>query len=255
MEREADGPGDVSEEAYLTPELLALADAVMGQYEMKVSGMQFITAKPDKGGAIWRIETDRGPRSLKQLHRPARRSLFSVGAQDYLVSRGARVPAIVKARDGQIAVEREGKLWIVTDWVEPLIPASKVDLAGAQALCYGLGEFHMHSRGYLPPPGAQKSSRLFKWPNAYRKTMTKVGWFRQLALAYPEMAASPMVLAVVDEFAAQAGRAAERLEASPYKSLAARGEPAWGLVHQDGGAVQRKGQGRMVTGVPVGTSR
>ena len=70
---------------YVPPELEALARQVMENYDMSVSEMTLITAKPDKGGAIWRIVTDHGPRSIKVLHRTPHRSLFSIGAQDYLV--------------------------------------------------------------------------------------------------------------------------------------------------------------------------
>lgn len=224
-----------AETTYVPPAVDAAAETVMSLYSMRVSGRTLITTKPDKGGAIWRIETDRGPRSLKMLHRPAARSLFSVGAQDYLVKQGARVPALVPARGGELAVEIAGKLWIVTDWVEPLTPATKVDLEGISQLCYGLGEFHRHSRGYVPPKGARHSSRLYRWPKTYEKILTKIGWFRNLARLYPEMPASPTLLSVVDMFEEQARDAIARLEASPYSALVARGEQAWGLAHQDYG--------------------
>lgn len=229
------GTDEASELLYVTPELLATADQVMAQYDMKVTGMRFITAKPDKGGAIWRIETNRGPRSLKQLHRPAARSTFSVGAQEYLVAKGARVPAIVHTKDDKPYVERDGKLWIVTDWVEPLFPASKVDLAGAATLCHGLGEFHKLSRGYEPPPGSSKASRIYRWPKTYAKVLTKIDWFRHVARLYPEMPASPMLLTVVDQFEQQARDAVQRLQTSAYADLVARGEAYWGLAHQDYG--------------------
>lgn len=228
-------PDVESELAYVTPELLSLADEVMSQYDMKVSGMRFITAKPDKGGAIWRIETDYGPRSLKQLHRAAARSLFSVAAQDYLVQRGARVPALVRSKEKELYVERNGKLWIVTDWVEPLYPVSKIDLEGAAALCHGLGEFHRQSEGYVPPMGAQKASRLYRWPKTYAKVITKMGWLRTIGEAYREMPASNTLVGVVEVFEQQARDAYDRLTKSPYASLIARGEPAWGLAHQDYG--------------------
>src|SRR5690606_16199142 len=117
---------------YVPPELETLARQVMERYEMSVSDMMLITAKPDKGGAIWRIGTDKGPRSIKVLHRMPNRSLFSVGAQDYLVQQGARVPSLIPTREGNLYVVAGGKAWIVTEWVEPLEPVSKVDLTGVR---------------------------------------------------------------------------------------------------------------------------
>ncbi|MDF2629237.1 MAG: spore coat protein CotS [Symbiobacteriaceae bacterium] len=209
------------------------AQAVMKLYDMRVSAINLVTSKPDKGGAIWRIETNHGPRSLKLLHREAQRSLFSIGAQEYLVKQGARVPPLVRTRSGEICVQTGRKLWIVTDWIEPLIPATKVDLEGAAALCHGLGEFQKLSRGYVPPQGARYTTRLARWPNAYRKILSKIGWFREIAQAYREFPVSQTLLSVVDTFEQQARDAIARLEASAYESLVARGEQAWGIVHQD----------------------
>ena len=222
-------------EVPIPPEVDAAAQAVMSLYDMSVSAMQLITSKPDKGGAIWRIETNRGPRSLKLLHREAHRSLFSIGAQEYLVRQGARVPPLVRTRSGDWCVQTGYKLWIVTDWIEPLVPATKVDLEGAAALCHGLGEFHRLSQGYLPPRGARFATRLHRWPKAYHKVLAKIGWFREIALAYPEFPAAQTLLGLVEKFEQQARDAIARLEASGYASLAARGEQAHGIVHQDYG--------------------
>lgn len=209
------------------------AEAVMKLYDMRVSAINLVTSKPDKGGAIWRIETNRGPRSLKLLHRVSQRSLFSIGAQEYLVKQGARVPPLVRTKAGEICVQTGTKLWIVNDWIEPLTPATKVDLEGAEALCYGLGEFQKQSQGYVPPQGARYTTRLARWPKAYQKVLSKIGWFREIAQAYREFPASQTLLSMVDIFEQQARDAIARLEASAYESLVARGEQAWGIVHQD----------------------
>ncbi|WP_423227606.1 CotS family spore coat protein [Paenibacillus filicis] len=197
--------------------------------------MTLITSKPDKGGAIWKIDTNHGPRSLKVLHRGPARSLFSIGAQDYLVQQGARVPALLPNKDGQHYTEAGGKLWIVTEWVEPLVPVSKVDLEGAAELCKGLGEFHKKSQGYEPPFGAARSSRLYRWPKYYEKIIAKIGWFRDICHLYNEYPASASLLAVVDQFEQQARDIYERFQQSPYYRMTGVGEAHFGLAHQDYG--------------------
>ncbi|MED1916941.1 CotS family spore coat protein [Bacillus thuringiensis] len=216
------------------PEVDAIADQVIKEYDMSVKSRTLITSKPDKGGAIWRIETDKGPRSLKVLHRTPERSLYSVAFQEYVVKQGARVPALIPARNGSLFVEKGGKLWIVTDWIA-LQPATKVDLVGAQELCYGLGEFHRHSKGYVPPAGAKNSSRLYRWPNHYQKIAKKIGWMREVAKAYSETPTSKSILAVVDHYEQQAWAALEKLKTSAYPKMIKTGEAHWGLVHQDYG--------------------
>lgn len=227
-------PIGTDREFYIPPEVEAIANEVMTHYDMRVDGMTLITSKPDKGGAIWKIETDKGPRSLKVLHREPRRSLFSVYAQQWLVEQGARVPALIRTKAGELYVEAGHKLWIVTDWIT-LEPANKMDVEGAETLVYGLGEFHRASRGYMPPKFAQQSTRLYNWPKHYAKMIDKIGWFKDLASAYPETAGSALLLQVVDRFQQQARDAMARFEQSSFRKMVAKGERFWGLVHQDFG--------------------
>ncbi|MFD0959220.1 CotS family spore coat protein [Paenibacillus chungangensis] len=229
-----ESPG-INLEQYVPPELEKLAWQVCKSYNMSVSEMTLITSKPDKGGAIWRIETNHGSRSLKVLHRTPQRSLFSVGAQEYVVKQGARVPALIPTKDGSNSLVAGGKLWIVTDWIDTLTPVAKIDLEGAMTLCHGLGEFHQWTKGYIPPSMAGRSSRIFKWDSQYQKIMAKIGWFRHIAKAYPETSASSHLLSVVDMFEEQAKTIYARFQNSAYKKMIGKGEAHWGLAHQDYG--------------------
>ncbi len=229
-----DLPSVINLDLYVPPEIDELAQKVITHYDMVIHNKTLITAKSDKGGAIWKIETDKGPRSLKLLHRKPIRSLFSIGAQDYLVRQGGRVPELIKTKEGALYVEKGGKLWIVTDWIESLTPASK-DLAGARVLCFGLGEFHRHTQGYIPPIGSQKASRLFHWPAYYRKIISKINWFNHIAKAYDDIPGSQSLLSAIGIFEQQALDALSLLEQSSYAQMVSKGEEHWGLVHQDYG--------------------
>jgi CotS family spore coat protein len=227
---------DESTHEFFVPDYInELADKVLKHYDFSVKNIQVVTTKPDKGGCIWKIETSKGPKSLKLLHRRPTRSLFSLGAQEYLVDvRKAKVPPIVKTKDGVNYVEAGGKLWFVAEWIEPLKPVSK-DLEGAKLLCSALGEFHRLSKGYVPPPEAETASRLHKWRSNYEKIIIKIDWFRNIAKTYNELPASSYLLDVVDEFEKQARRSLERLDQSSYFELIKKGNAYWGLVHQDYG--------------------
>lgn len=206
-----DDPTQVQKDEYVPPEIDDIAQQVMSHYDMVVFDKELITTKPDKGGAIWKITTDKGPRSLKLLHRKPIRSLFSIGAQDYIVKQGARVPELITTKEGALSINKGGKLWIVTDWIESLTPAKK-DLEGACALCYGLGEFHKHSQGYIPPLGSQKASRLYRWPAYYKKIIQKFDWFRHIAKAYKEIEASQSLAEAIERFEPQALNSLTHLE-------------------------------------------
>jgi CotS family spore coat protein len=226
---------ELTHEFFVPDYIEQLAQEVLQSYDLSVKSIQVVTTKPDKGGAIWKLETGSGPKSLKLLHRRPTRSLFSLGAQEYLVDvQEARVPPIVKTKDGKNYVESGGKLWFVAEWIEPLAPVTK-DLEGAKQLCYALGEFHRLSKGYIPPEQAENASRLHKWPKNYKKVIAKMEWFRTIAKAYEECSASSYLLNVVDEFEEQARRGLEMLNQSSYFELTKLGNAYWGLVHQDYG--------------------
>lgn len=219
---------------YVPPEIEKMAGQVLKEYGLKAKNMVVMATKPMKGGAIWQVKTDKGLFSLKLLQRRPSRSLFSIGAQEYLVEQKAKVPPLVRTKDDQLYVEMGNKLWVVAKWIKSLTPAEK-SLKGAKMLCTGLGEFHRLSRGYTPPAGAEFSSRLNRWPDYYEKIITKFGWFRNLAVAYDDTPAASTLLSALDFFAEQARAALTRLRQSSYDDLVARGESYWGLAHQDYG--------------------
>ena len=227
--------GTLEDDFYVPAYIEEMAEIVLTHYDLNVSHLEVITTKADKGGLIWKMDTDKGPFSLKILHRRPGRSLFSLGAQEYLVKeKNAKVPPLFQTKTGENYVEMGGKLWFVAEWIEQLYQVGN-DLEGAKLLCHALGEFHHLSKGYIPPKGAEKPSRLYRWPKTYEKVVKKMDWFRNIATVYPEMPACSTILEHIDMFEDQAQKALNQLEQSAYYELTARGNTAWGLVHQDYG--------------------
>ncbi|MFC7322499.1 CotS family spore coat protein [Halobacillus campisalis] len=223
------------EELYVPEYIKNIGLEVAKYYDFTVEKMTVMAIKPEKGGAIWKIDTDKGPFSLKLLHRRPSHSKFSLGAQEYLVhDQKSRVPAIIPTRDGEKYVEKGGKLWFVADWIETLYQLPQ-DLEGTKKLCNALGEFHNLTKGYVPPADADIVSRLHRWPRTYERMEKKMNWFRDIATAYSEMPASAVILSVIDMFQRQAQEAINSLENSPYYEIVSRGTKDAGLVHQDYG--------------------
>lgn len=221
----------------LVPEYIEkIALDVVKHYDFSLSSMEVMATKPERGGAIWKIETSKGPKSLKLLHRRPLRSLFVLEVQDYLVKeKKARIPAIVRTKDGEMHVMAGGKVWFVAEWIEELTPVQE-DLEGLKMLCRSMADFNMLTRGLVPSKDVDYKVKIHKWPKKYKKIVDKLGWFRNIANAYRDMPASPLILDVIDEFQEDAKRAYERLITSPeYRSLVAKGPFYWGLVHQDFG--------------------
>lgn len=234
MEKEEKRDLDPNLPEEVPPYLEEIAHEVLRQYDYKAKNLTVMATKPHKGGAIWRVDTDKGPIGLKALHRKKERSLFSIGAQHHLVDQGARVPEIILTKKGSDCVDAGEKIWFVMEWNESLTEIERT-LEGTKIIAAALGEFHMNSRNYAPPKGAQIPSRLFKWPKKYQKMITKLDWFRNLSKLYNETPASPVILSVLDQFQQDGRSALEKLEQSPYYDLCTRGEMHWGFVHQDYG--------------------
>ncbi|MFC0471809.1 CotS family spore coat protein [Halalkalibacter kiskunsagensis] len=227
--------GTLEDDFYVPAYIEEMAQKVLTHYDLSVSNLEVVTTKADKGGLIWKMETDKGPYSLKILHRRPGRSQFSLGAQEYLVKeKQAKVPPLFQTKNGENYIEMGGKLWFVAEWIEPLYQVAN-DIEGAKLLCHALGEFHHLTKGYVPPKGSENPSRLYRWPKSYEKVLKKMSWFRNIATVYPEMPASQAILTHVDMFEEQARNALSQLEQSAYYNLVARGNTAWGLVHQDYG--------------------
>ncbi|WP_404452583.1 CotS family spore coat protein [Virgibacillus necropolis] len=212
-----------------------MAQQVLKFYDFDVHQMTVMAIKDVQGGAIWKIDTNKGPFSLKLLHRRPTRSRFSLGAQEYLVNeKNARVPTIIKTKKGQNDVEMGGKVWFVAKWIETLHGLPQ-DLEGTKKLCYALGEFHKLSKGYVRPEGAENVSRIHRWPRTYERMEKKLGWFGDIANAYNEMPASSTILSVLDMYQEQVRQARKRLESSSYNEIVSKGTQEASLVHQDYG--------------------
>ncbi|MFG6150591.1 CotS family spore coat protein [Halobacillus sp. B23F22_1] len=223
------------EELYVPEYIEDIGREVLKYYDFNTHGMTVMATKDEKGGAIWRIDTDKGPFSLKLLHRRPTHSKFSLGAQEYLVhEQKMRVPAIIPTKDGEKYVKMGGKLWFVADWIESLHQLPQ-DLEGTKELCTALGEFHRLTKGYVPPEDAEVVSRLHRWPRTYERMEKKMDWFRDIVHAYSEMPASSTILSVLDMFQEQVREGRQRLENSRYEEIVAKGNEVAGLVHQDYG--------------------
>jgi CotS family spore coat protein len=225
---------DVLRDQFVPAEVENVALHVVKSYDMQVGEMKLISSKPVKGGAVWKLVTDHGLRSMKLLCRTPDRSLFSIYAQDYLVKQGAKVPSLIPTRDGGNYVSAGGRLWIVTEWIESLQPACNDTLGEARALSAGLGEFHRLSNGFNPPSECMSYSHLGSWLKSYEKSIEDFGNCRQLAELHPEFESGKRLLSQMDRFEEQARNTIQLMAESPYEKMVAMGELFWGLAqHND----------------------
>ncbi|MCX7709355.1 MAG: CotS family spore coat protein, partial [Clostridia bacterium] len=99
----------------------------------------------------------------------------------------------------------------------------------------GLAAFHLASRGYVPPEGAQNSTKQAKWPEEYTAMRSNLKEWKEISQntsARPDHSAYSNHAEAMIELA---DLALCLLENSPYFKLTAPGSDSIVLCHQDYG--------------------
>lgn len=212
-------------------QFLVEAEAVMAHYPVRVEDIHLVQGEAKK--AIWRVSTPPGVFALKRHARPISRVLFSLDAQEYLASHGGRVPGLLRARDGQPLVEREGKAFSLSTWIpgQSINPSSR---EGLELAMEGLGCFHRASEGFRPSPGNLESSKLGRWPSQYKVMRRRLLDWREAA-ANRDGAIGEVYLSLVGQVLDAAEEALDLLENSHYSTWVEKVRDTGSLCHQDYG--------------------
>lgn len=209
--------------------LKQLASEIAASYPFRVKSMTLVQNAGQK--VVWRLETEVGSLCLKRLPHGEDRSLFGVAAQEYVKSRGARVPAVIRTSDGAPYVVRDGNVYVVYEWLAGRHPRLG-NLDDRRQLVQGMAMFHKASRGYEPPQGAVVSNKIGRWPEQYAQMIEEFREWKRVATASPKAIASRALLRHVDGAIERGERALAGLQASSYAQVCQ--EPI-GLCHQDYG--------------------
>ncbi|WP_243291390.1 CotS family spore coat protein [Bacillus sp. FJAT-47783] len=226
----------VEEEYVLTPEeeakLRDLAEVIIQNWDVTVSEIEVI-----QGGQmalVWKIHTENGPICLKRIHRPEKKALFSINAQHYLATNGARVPGIIPNNKGELFTKYGPFLFVVYDWIEgrPFEFSNQEDL---HMIMKGLAEFHLWSKGYEPPEGVPIFRKLGRWQHHYIKRLQQMKTWKLAAAEMPEDPFSQIYLAEIDPILIEGEKTLHRLLSSHYKEWVKEELQSPTLCHQDYG--------------------
>jgi len=228
-------PLETTTEFTLTPEeetkLIALAETIIKNWDLTINNIEVI-----QGGMaiVWKLYTDEGAICLKRIHRPEKKALFSIYAQDYLAKKGARVPAIIPNNQGNLFTKHGPFLFVVYEWLEgrPFELTVKEDL---EFIMKGLAEFHLVSIGYQPPPGVPVFKKLGKWPNHYIKRIQQMETWKSIAKSLPDDPFSQVYLQEINPFIIEGRDTLSRLLNSQYIPWVNETKLKPNLCHQDYG--------------------
>lgn len=224
------------EETGLTPEmtekLIKLASTLLHNWKINVQSIELI-----QGGQmalVWKILTDKGPLCLKRIHRPEKKALFSINAQDYLAKKGSRVPGIILNKEGQLYTKHGPFLFVVYDWIvgRPFDLTVPEDL---EWIMKGLAQYHLDSVGYRPPEGIPVFSKLGEWPKHYIKRCQQMESWKRLAAGSPDDPFSQLYLSEIDQQIQNGRDILKKLQDSYYPEWVAECKLKPNLCHQDYG--------------------
>ncbi|WP_242688916.1 CotS family spore coat protein [Bacillus sp. Cs-700] len=212
--------------------LIKLAELLLPNWNVNVQSIEVI-----QGGQmalVWKFMTDEGPKCLKRIHRPEKKALFSIHAQDYLAKKGMRVPAIIPNRDGHLYTKHGPFLFVVYDWIEgrPFDLTVPTDL---QWIMKGLADYHTESVGYTPPPTAPVFSKLGKWPKHYIKRCQQMESWKLIAEKSPDDPFCQLYLNEIDAYIASGRDTLTLLQQSHYPEWVKQCKQQPNLCHQDYG--------------------
>lgn len=220
----------------LTPEeeakLTRLAESIIQFWDVSITSIEVI-----QGGQmalVWKIYTSEGPICLKRIHRPEKKALFSINAQNFLATKGFRVPGIIPNKNGELYTKYGPFLFVVYDWIEgrPFELTVKEDL---EFIMQGLAEFHTASIGYKPPEGIPIFTKLGRWPYHYIKRCQHMKTWKIVASKQVDDPFSELYLAEIDEFIQNGNDTLKTLQQSAYPSWVSKVKESPNLCHQDYG--------------------
>ncbi|AIE59415.1 CotS family spore coat protein [Bacillus methanolicus] len=227
---------DEAGEFLLTPEeeakLTRLAESIIQYWDVSITSIEVI-----QGGQmalVWKINTSEGPICLKRIHRPEKKALFSINAQNFLATKGFRVPGIIPNKNRELYTKYGPFLFVVYDWIEgrPFELTVKEDL---EFIMKGLAEFHTASIGYKPPEGIPIFTKLGRWPYHYMKRCQHMETWKISARKLQDDPFSELYLADIDEFIRNGNDTLKMLLESEYPSWVNTVKKSPNLCHQDYG--------------------
>ena len=183
---------------------------------------------------LWKFTTGDQVLCLKRLKHELGKAIFSVNAQIHVYNSGGKVPMIIVNSKGSPITEHNGELFVLYQWLEgrDLNFSNSVDLAFAVE---GLAEFHIASKGYIPPKDAKISSKLGKWHNQYESMRNRIVEWKEKSKVMSQQSVYGTYLKCADSIIEIANTAIDSLHKSSYDILTSIKPEQSPLCHQDYG--------------------
>lgn len=157
--------------------------AILSNYSFKVYNILPIKFKDtDKQRAVYKIETDAGPKCLKKVYFNEASLLFVYSVMEWLFNAGINIPTMLPTKHGGRYIKYKNNLFIVTDWIN----GRKCDYDIGDDICaasLNLGKIHKCSYGFIPIEGSFVSKDIPDWYRTFNRRYLQLLQFYNLASA------------------------------------------------------------------------
>jgi CotS family spore coat protein len=179
---------------------------------------------------VVRLQTPAGDLALKKFKLSREELGFSLAAMRHLTERGFLVPGVIRTRDGEEFVERDGVKYFVMEWLDGRESeySHVLDLALSSR---GLARFHEAAQGFEPPhcPGKKQWGT---WTGHFLERIEELRAWTVLAeqggTLFDRMFAEESAYCIQE-----ASRAVELLLSSRYEEISKLEHEQRGFCHHD----------------------
>lgn len=203
---------------------------VLGNYDIKVTGIRNETYKDKKG--VWWIQTASGQKVLKKISNSESTFKYIISAVRHLTGNGVLIPAIVKTKDNNDYVNMNGTCYVLMEAISGQNP--DYSSQNLPVITKELAKFHKASRGFVPPPGVKPKSSLGNWIEDYQYQIEDMNNFYKKELENKVPTSIGKV--ITDEFPYFYSRALEAingLKGGGYETWVNKARATGSLCHQD----------------------
>lgn len=210
----------------------AIEKYILSNYPYRVLSITPIKFKDtDKQRAVYRFETDEGPKCLKKAYYDEANLLFVYSVIQWFYSRGINVPKLLPTKQGGRYVNYNGRLFIATDWID----GRKCDYDVDDDVCMAaanLGNMHKQSYSFHPIKGSYLRKDDANWHKTFNKRCLQLLQFYNMAASFKDRF-SKIYLNNFDYYFSRAAHAVEVLSMIDPQKIAEPMEKYNTICHLD----------------------
>lgn len=212
--------------------IFAIEKYILSKYPYKIKSIDPIKFKDtDKQRAVYRFETDQGPKCLKKVYFDEANLLFVYSVIQWFYSHGINVPKLLPTKQGGRYVNYNGSLFMATDWIEGR-KCNYDDDADVGIAAANLGLMHRSSYDFHPIGGSFIRKENTDWYKTYNRRYLQLVQFYNTASNFMDKF-SRIYIENFDYFLFRAAHAVKILGMLDSKKMAQPAEEYNTICHLD----------------------